>query len=218
MRPAVVRRAIAYGGVDKTLWIDHVIYGVQDLELARVRFLAEYGLSTIDGGIHPGGTRNAVVVCQDGTSYIELLAVHDPAGPTARWLSGMTADGDRWCGWALRTDDIDGVAARLGVSARPGSIERADGTTESWTVAGIERRKEAHLPFFIEYGPSRRLREWTPGSPLTIDWVEVGGDPGRLIDWLGGDVPGVRLVGGKPEVRAVGLAMSSGKIEIVSSP
>jgi hypothetical protein len=198
------------------LWIDHVIYGVQDLERARGRFETEYGLPVLDGGIHPGGTRNAVVACRDDTTYIELLAVRDPARPMARWLSRVIADGDRWCGWALRTDDIDGVAARLGIATRPGSIESADGTVGSWTLASIEPRTsaEAHLPFFIDYGPSRRLPGAPPGAPLAIAWVEVGGEPGRLAEWFGGEVHGIRLVGGEPGIHAVGLAMSEGEIEI----
>jgi hypothetical protein len=71
-------------------WIDHVIRGVQDLESAGGRLEMEYGLPPSDGGIHPGGARNAVVACQDGTTYIEFLAVHDPAGPTAHLRARLT--------------------------------------------------------------------------------------------------------------------------------
>jgi hypothetical protein len=197
------------------LWIDHVIYGVQNLEVARSRFASDYGLPVVDGGIHPGGTRNAVVLCQDGTTYVELLAIHDPTGPTARWLSEMLAEGDRWCGWAVRTDDIEQVAARLGIPTRPGSIQRADGTVGSWTVAGNRRpAADSYLPFFIDYGASLPVRPALPNAPLAVAWVEVAGESGRLSEWLGSDVPRVRVVAGTPGVRAVGLAMPVGEIEV----
>jgi hypothetical protein len=197
------------------LWIDHVIYGVEDLEAARSRFESEYGLPVVDGGMHPGGTRNAVVLCQDGATYVELLAVHDPMGPTARWLSEMLAEGDRWCGWAVRTDDIEKVAVRLGIATRPGSIQRADGTVGPWTVAGNRQAAaESHLPFFIDYGASRPVRTAPPNAPLAVAWVEVGGERGRVSEWRGSDLPGVRVIAGTPGLRAVGLAMPGGEIEL----
>jgi Glyoxalase-like domain len=169
----------------------------------------------VDGGTHPGGTRNAVVLCQDGATYVELLTVHDPIGPMARWLSQMLAGGDRWCGWAVRTDDIEKVAARLGVSTHPGSIERADGTVGSWTVAGNRRTAaDSYLPFFIDYGASPPIRTAPPNAPLAVAWIEVTGERDRLSEWLGSEVPGVRVIAGTPGMRAVGLATHGDEIEL----
>jgi hypothetical protein len=191
------------------LWLDHAIYGVHDLDLAAKRFEDDYGLHAIGGGVHPGGTKNMAVPCADG-SYIELLTVNEPDGPLARWVARQIADGDRFIGWAVRTDDIDGVVARLGVSTQPGSIVHDDGAEGTWTIGGMEvMGREPNLPFFIDYGVLDR-RPAPDDSPRALAWVEVGGDGARLEEWLGYAPLDVRVAAGESRLRAVGLTMADG--------
>ena len=60
------------------LYIDHVIYGVTDIDAAAERLRCEHGLGSVPGGVHLGGTTNRVVPLAPPV-FLELLGVGDPA-------------------------------------------------------------------------------------------------------------------------------------------
>jgi hypothetical protein len=203
------------------LWIDHVIFGVRDLDVAGSRLLERHGLGSVPGGRHPGwGTGNRIVPL--GPSYVELLAAVDKREAKksllGRSLLERVADGDRLMGWCAATSDIDAVAARLGLEVTAGSRVRPDGEVVRWRSAGLERAMQQRaLPFFITWeGPpdlhpgraTAQHRTTTSG----ISWVEVSGDTSELREWLGGDWLPVRIVEGPPDIRAVGIASKEGEV------
>ena len=169
-----------------TLALDHVLVAVPDLDAAGAALAARHGLLSAPGGSHPGfGTANRIVPL--GPAYVELVTVADPAraatSPFGRWVA--SAAPSQPMGWAVRTDDLDGVARRLGLDVRPGSRAAADGTLLRWRMAGIEAAAaEPFLPFFIQWGAG------TPfpggGDGPGIERLVVRGDAGRLRGWLGG--------------------------------
>ena len=130
-----------------------------DLELDHVLIAAHgetwHGLASIAGGRHPGwGTANRLVPL--GESYLELVTVVDEAEAArsvfGRWVAGARSGAP--FGWAVRTDDLDAVAARLGLTVRDGARQAPDGRRLTWRMAGIEQAAaEPSLPFFIEWGP-----------------------------------------------------------------
>jgi Glyoxalase-like domain len=182
--------------------LDHVIYGTVDLDAAAARVALTLGLAAGPGGRHDGlGTHNRIVPLARG-SFIELLAVADPAeaesSALGRALQARIARGDGWLGWAVAVADVAAVAARLGLTivtvGRQGQVAR---------LAGIESSlAEPALPFFIE-----RTAEHTPvaaGAP-PLSWVEVSGDADRLDRWLDGVSLPVRVVAGEPALLACGV-------------
>jgi catechol 2,3-dioxygenase-like lactoylglutathione lyase family enzyme len=208
------------------LRIDHVIYGVRDLNAAAEWFARELGFASYPGGRHTGrGTGNVIVPL--GHDYVELLGIVDTAeaaqAASARALRAQIADGDRLTAWCLSTDDLDEVAGRLGLTPADWSRELPDGTTLRWRLAGREVAMEnPTLPFFISWQvpedqhPScaavpHRVR------PIGIAWIEVAGDRSELERWLGGAALPVRLVDGPSEVRAVGIRTADGELVIRSS-
>lgn len=203
--------------------LDHVVYGVQDLEAAAMRMKQEFGLGSAPGGHHPGwGTGNRIVPL--GPCYIELLAAVDPSvarqNELGNTLLDAVADGDRFLGWCVATDDIDAVAARLDLPVTAGTRERPDGVVLRWRSAGLERAlREPSLPFFITWEipedlhPGRAEADHV-GEPRGIAWVEIGADAIRLNEWLDGSELPVRVVGGPPGVLAVAIAADSGDIVI----
>src|SRR5919197_319789 len=144
------RRCSAEG---RAMRIDHVVYGVQDLDAAAARMKQEFALGSVEGGRHPAwGTGNRIVPL--GPDYIELLAVLDRAlaeeNDLGRSLLEAVAEGDRFLAWCVGTDDVDEVAARLELPVTPGTRERPDGTVVRWRSAGLDRAlAEPSLPFFI---------------------------------------------------------------------
>jgi len=95
-----------------------VVLAVRDLDAAGTRILEQLGLGSVPGGRHPGwGTGNRIVPL--GEEYVELLAVADPAeaasSPVGTWIANASRSRDRLAAWCVSTDDIDGIARRLGL-------------------------------------------------------------------------------------------------------
>jgi hypothetical protein len=198
--------------------IDHVIYGVQDLDAAAARLNGEHGLGFIRGGRHPGGTANSVAPIEP-PQYLELIAVVDPAGDTARTIQREMNGEERLVGWAITPDNLDAVAERLGLEPIVGSIENPDGSTGSWRVVGDP--EDSAYPFFIEYDGDAdvRRRRWAERRAEAgnnwvrgVTFVEVGADPERMRAWIGDDTIPVRCIEGESGVLAVGLATEKGEI------
>ena len=149
---------------------DHVLIAVSDLEAAAREVEQRHGLTSVEGGGHQGlGTANAIVPL--GGTYLELVAVVDEAEAAGSGFGNWVTGGDlpRLLGWCMRTDDLDSVAGRLGLTIADGTRARPDGTVLRWRMAGLERSaQEPSLPFFIE---------WGRGTPY----------PGRGARAVGGD-------------------------------
>lgn len=203
------------------LQIDHVVYGVRDLEAAALRFREEHGLGSAPGGRHPGwGTANRIVPL--GDEYVELVAVVDAAEAResvfGRWVLDSTAAGDRPLALCLAASDIDAVAHRLGLIVTRGSRTLPDGRELAWRGAGVEHLLgQPDLPFFfIAWDGPEGLH---PGRTAVrhrsrargIAWIEVGGAPERVRAWVGDDVP-VRVAEGAPGIHAVALTTPEGSM------
>jgi hypothetical protein len=183
---------------------------------------ARHGLSSIQGGRHVGwGTANRIVPL--GETYIELITVVDPAEAAdsafGRWVAaGVTPDGNP-LGWVVRTDDIDGVAKRLGLEVAAKSRKDASGRTLSWRVAGIEQAAaEPSLPFFVEWGDGTRHPGRAPMShpagAARIARLELDGDGQRLTDWLGSHRLPITVREGAPAVAGVILSSAGGEFTL----
>jgi len=184
--------------------IDHVIYASSDLDGAAARFEAELGLPAAGIGVHAGlGTQNRIVAL--GGGYLELLAVADPTEAASSelgkaLLERIARHGEGLFGWAVAVDDVDPIAARLGTSvstiAREGFSARLTGLTDAL--------REPFLPFFLSRDPGVP-DPGAAGDAGGLTWVELAGDAARLERWLGAAQLPVRVVGGTPGVRAVGI-------------
>jgi hypothetical protein len=210
-----------------TLVIDHVVLAVHDLEDAGERLLRDHGLLSVPGGRHARwGTANRVVPL--GDDYIELIAVVDPDQATGtvfgRTMLELAADSDRWYAICLASDDVDAIARRLGLAVEPGARTRPDGAELRWRGAGLEApERDPWLPFFITWDTSPELHPGRtpadhPSGADGIAWLELGGDPRRLSDWLGdADLP-IRVLDGEPGLRAVGLRTAGGTELVLRQP
>lgn len=201
--------------------IDHLIICVGDLDEAARSFKDRFGLSSVEGGRHPGhGTANRIIPL--GGCYIELLAVIDPSeakdSPFGNWATGRakTAGGvDAVC---IRTDDLDAVGTRLGLEPAAMSRRRPDGTELKWSTAGVDLAIEESLPFFIEWHvPEDQM----PGRSHVIHDREVNGveeivlsgDKARLAKWTE-NVPAIRIVEGPSSIVSVSLATPEGPLRL----
>lgn len=141
---------------------DHAIIGVRDLEAAIARW-RELGFEVAEGGRHPGrGTCNAIV--RFGVDYLELISVYSQEEAAAAGGNGQVAAAflarheGGLLGYALATDDIEALAARLaavGLDAAgpiPRERLRPDGRLLRWRL-------------LIPFGAS-----WLTPWPMFIQW------------------------------------------------
>jgi catechol 2,3-dioxygenase-like lactoylglutathione lyase family enzyme len=205
------------------LRIDHVVFAVPDLDEAAVRFREAFGLDSTDGGRHERwGTANRIVPL--GDQYLELVTAVDETAAAGtgfgRGVLQLASGGGGWFTIAAVAEDLDAVAARLGLEIGSGSRTRPDGEILRWRSAGLDDpRREPWMPFFLVWDVPDELR---PGRARTghgvraqgIAWVEVGGDAERLREWLGGEELPIRVIGGEPGLRRVGVATSDREIVI----
>ena len=206
------------------VWIDHVIYAVDDLDAAGASLCDREGLASVPGGRHEGGgTQNRIVPL--GESYLELIAVVDvdeaEGSEFGRAVRRALTEEHPLVGWVLATDDIDAVAKRLDLEVEEKSRETDDGSTLSWRLAGLERAmKSGALPFFVQWDVPP---EQHPGAaevhheagPRGIAWVEVCADePDEVREWLGehaDDLP-VRIKDGGPALAAAAIETDGAEI------
>jgi glyoxalase-like protein len=102
---------------------------------------------------------------------VELIAVVDEAEAAAsafgRWVLGAVG-GFRPLGWAVRTDDLDSVVARLGLTPAEGSRATPGGGQLRWRYAGAEEAiARPPLPFFIEWLRTRFFPDEPPRAGRT---------------------------------------------------
>lgn len=197
-----------------------VLFAVTELGEAAHMIDERFGLSSIEGGRHPGwGTANRIVPL--GDAYLELIAVVDPVEARislfGRWIQKAVAG--RPIGWAVRTRDIDAVGRRLGLAVESGSRTTPSGSVLRWRSAGVETAAaEPSLPFFIEWSADTTH----PGTigmhhrigPVHLNRLEVRGDSRRLADWLGGEEPPVVVMPGDPGVSRVVLSANGRELVV----
>jgi hypothetical protein len=193
---------------------------VADLARAAREIEGRYGLASIEGGRHPGwGTANRIVPL--GDSYLELVAVVDAAEAAessfGRWVARARSANTRPLGWAVRTDELDGLAERLNLTVAAGSRAVANGQAVRWRVAGVEEAAdEPSLPFFIEWEPGAPFPGRAPAThrahPTHIAELRLGGDAERLAAWLGAHRIPITVRAGAPRVASVVLRGAGGEI------
>ena len=194
------------------LELDHVVIAAADLEAAAVVLEERYDLTSLEGGRHPGwGTSNRIVPL--GSAYLELVAVVDEEEAAAsgfgRWVAAARPAPLQLLGWAVRTDDLDAVARRLGLDVTAGSRTRANGDVLRWRLAGADQAAvHPELPFFIQWAPGTALPGSAGAGDVRIAGLRVAADAERLDAWLGpNDLP-VEVVAGPAGIVGVELSGS----------
>ena len=206
------------------LAIDHVILATRDMVATTARLERDHGLASLEGGRHAGhGTGNRIVPL--GSAYIEIMGIVDEAeavaSPMGGWIREQTAHGDRVAALCLRPDapGFDATAERLALRPLPMSRDAPGGVTLSWRLAGLaEAMADPSRPFFIDWQVPTEQHPARGDAPHRVEpdgfaWVELAGDAEAIRGWLGGDVPGVRVVGAtEPGVRAAVALAGGGEI------
>ena len=140
--------------------VDHLIWGVADLEAGIDHLERLTGVRAAVGGSHPNrGTRNGILAL--GTrQYIEILAP-DPQQPhiaTPRVTLLKQLQTPRLMTWCALGQDVDALARQVQEAGetvdeiRDGARERPDGVVLRWRNLYIAGHQGDVIPYVIEWG------------------------------------------------------------------
>jgi hypothetical protein len=181
--------------------VDHIVYGVEELEAGVEELAARLGVRAAPGGRHVGrGTHNALLGL-GGSTYLEVIAL-DPGQPAPPAPLPFALDRvrlPRLVGWASRTADIDRQVALARERGRdPGEVQsmsrrRPDGFLLEWRLTrhapGPDRLA---VPFLIDWGGSPHPSESAPAGVRLVELRAEHPDPAALhaeLEALGVTVP-----------------------------
>jgi hypothetical protein len=163
-----------------------------------------------------------------GSEYIELITVVDEEAASrsavGRFVQAALSESEGFILWSLAVQDIEECARRIQDVVHSGERQRPDGALLRWRLTGLETAlKDPGLPFFIRWdvpAPEHPAAEAAPHpvKPRGIGWIEVGGDPDRVFDWLGTQEIPVRVVPGGKGVLRIGVHGEQGEIVMPSAP
>jgi hypothetical protein len=159
------------------LSLDHVVYGVPDLEEALHTFEVKAGIRPTLAGKHPGlGTHNAILSLGN-LQYLEFIALDPQAQIQKRelpsWCAALlTLSKPTIMTWVIRTDAMEKVVNELNLLGNfqidpPQSFSRtkSDGTVVSMELAFKKQPPppaDGLIPFFINWGK-------TPHPSTTVE-------------------------------------------------
>ncbi len=141
--------------------LDHLAYGVPDLDAARDELEERLGIRPMPGGQHRGiSTHNAILALGEGV-YLEVIAPDPNQPPPSRPRPfGLDALVDpRLVAWAAKAPDIDGRVKRARAAGYdPGNIiglgrDLPDGGRLQWRLTfPDELEGDGLVPFLIDWG------------------------------------------------------------------
>jgi Glyoxalase-like domain len=149
--------------------MDHLVFGVPDLEQGIDLVERRTGVRAEFGGKHPGrGTHNALLSFGN-RQYLEIIAI-DPEQPSTAevMFAGLRELKEpRFVSWAVAVPDVGEIARRAKaagiatVGPLDGSRRQADGSMLEWTTLRLASELEL-APFFIAWGKTTHPSETTP--------------------------------------------------------
>lgn len=159
-RPASI--AEAFAPLTSVADLDHIMWGVSDLDEGIDYIKENTGVGAVIGGQHPNrGTRNALIALGE-RQYLEILAP-DPAQPDltegrVAVLKGLARP--RILTWAAGTQDIDTIEKRVRDAGfetegiQDGSRRKPNGTLLQWRNLTILGHDNTVVPFVIQWSKS----------------------------------------------------------------
>lgn len=181
--------------------LDHLVFGVPNLDQGIAMIERQTGVRPAFGGQHPGrGTHNALLSL-GGRQYLEIIAVD----PTQADASGLlfpeleTLSEPAFVSWAIAVTDIESAAKRAraagyeAIGPLDGSRARSDGSLLTWKTLRIARPSLGLIPFFIAWGTDAVHPSQDAPSGCSLASLEIEDpDPRKMrqmLKDLGADAP-----------------------------
>ncbi|MEM9502021.1 MAG: VOC family protein [Pseudomonadota bacterium] len=191
------------GTVGPPALLDHLVWLAGDLDAACAQFEALSGVAPDYGGVHPGGTHNAIVGLGD-KMYLEIAAPmpEAEAGAGHPWVDAARQRPEpHLYSYCMRSTGLLSTLAEevkaAGIKAfgpLPGSRTTPEGQTLKWQLfIPVLPGAGSIIPFHIDWQDTPHPAR-TSSSPLTLTGFHVKhAEPERFRDAMSLLAPGVRL-------------------------
>jgi Glyoxalase-like domain len=203
--------------------VDHLVYGVANLETGIDELERSLGVRAAGGGQHLGrGTHNALLAL-GGASYLEIIAPDPEQNRTQAALAfGLeTLERSQLIGWAIRTAAIDALVAEARAAGYdPGPIDsmerlRPDGTVLQWRLTSTPFSPSRFVvPFVIDWGGSSHPSETAPAGVALVALRIEHPDPASIQPALGALHVAVPVAHGPKPALIAALDTPRGRIEL----
>jgi hypothetical protein len=203
--------------------LDHIVFGVPDLESSVGSFAKALGATPTFGGRHDSiGTHNAILPLRGG-HYLELIAPDPscPNPPLAIPWGLETLKEARLITWAAATKDIDAAVEHAkNAGYDPGTVidvarDTPEGDRLNWRLTlSRESAADGLVPFLIDWGSSPHPSETSEALCSIEGFAAEHPDPESVRTMLG--ALGVSLdvePGAAPRLRGT-LVGPKGSIEL----
>jgi hypothetical protein len=203
--------------------IDHIVFGVFDLDAGVADLERRLGVRAAAGGTHPGrGTHNALLGL-GGQTYLEIIArdpgQERPAGPLPFALERLTEP--RLVGWAIRVHGIAGFVERArGAGYDPGKVRersrlRPDGVRLAWRLAQDPPAGPGFpVPFVIDWLDTAHPSESAPAGVTLVRLFAVHPDPDSIRPPLEALGAGITVAAGSEPAMVATLDTPGGQVEL----
>ncbi|WP_299767920.1 VOC family protein [uncultured Dokdonia sp.] len=169
--------------------IDHIVYAVSDLDLARKEFEKKLGVTPIFGGHHTTeGTKNALINLQDGM-YLELIAIdHNTKNSIQnRWMGVDVLTKNQITRLALKSKNL-AKDSRILKKYHPAMGLQKQGSRH--TASGLVLQWELLMPL-----PTPEVEL----IPFMLDWSKSNTHPHDILPNMGCKLVEIRATHPTPE-------------------
>ena len=187
------------------LALDHIVFGVPDLDQG-IRLIADLtGVQPVSGGVGLGRSKpHNALISLGGGSYLEIMGVRNTGMTEGPWIDAISDGHPHIVDFAQRvTDRFAGLRSRAAAAgarfgeARSMGRKRPDGGELNWELLNFEGAPfDGVVPFFIDWLGSRPHPSESSPSGVTIESFQVAHpraeELGNLYRALGIDVPVLR--------------------------
>lgn len=186
--------------------IDHLLYGVRDLQEGIAHIHGLTGVKPVIGGSHPGlGTHNALMGLGNHI-YFEIIAP-DPEQKVDRiWMDLDQLEKPKLFRWAATTRNVmavrdKGLARGIDIGTiKSGSRYKPDGSLLEWTLSDPNvNLADGLIPFFIDWGEKGNPASQLPAGCILKSFKATHPQPQKVDSLL--NILGLQLeINQGPEV------------------
>ena len=174
--------------VETSEQIDHIILAINDLDKGIEEMKTLTGVEPVFGGIHPNTFSQNALISLGNNTYVEILAPRADADSVPEWINKLEKLTPY--GWAVSTKNIEATAGKITslerevTRLRPGSRDKPDGQTLSWTTFAITDLQTPGIPFLIQWGEGSAHPSTTSPEGCKLGSVSISSSEAEDLETL----------------------------------
>lgn len=204
--------------------LDHLVWLASDLDGACAKFQAMTGVAPVYGGVHPGGTHNALIALGPAC-YLEIAAPQPGVTGGHPWVeAALKRPEPHLYAYSMRPDDsLEAIAFRAAAASiptlgpSPGTRKMPDAAELRWRLLiPLVPASSGTIPFFIDWIDSRHPALDAPAGVQLTDFRLNHPEPSRIEPLLNTLAPGLCITSTNGPSLVAELSSSQGHVVLTS--